>query len=121
MCQSEQEALFLESRLIKEHQPSYNSALKYGSQTWYIRINVAEDYPRLERVPEIYKDDARYFGPLSSRRWTDEAIDVLQRIFMVRTCQGIITPLVGYRTCLQYEHEAMPCALCSTHHARALQ
>lgn len=112
ICQSEQEALFLESRLIKEHQPSYNSALKYGMQTCYIRINVAEDFPLLERVPEKYNDNAKYFGPLSSRRWTDEAIDVLQRIFMVRTCQGIITPQEGYRACLQYDMKRCfaPCA-----------
>lgn len=112
ICQSEQEALFLESRLIKQHQPSYNSALKYGTQTWYIRINIDEDYPRLERVPEPQADNARYFGPLSSRRWTDEAIDVLQRIFMVRTCQEMITPLVGYRACLQYDMKRCyaPCA-----------
>lgn len=112
VCQSEQEALFLESRLIKEHQPSYNSAQKYGIQTWYIRINIAEDFPRLERVPEPQADDARYFGPLSSRRWTDEAIDVLQRIFMVRTCQEMITPMAGYRACLQYDMKRCyaPCA-----------
>ena len=112
ICQSEPEALFLESRLIKKHQPSYNSALKYGTRTWYIRIDVGEDFPRLERVPEIQTDTARYFGPLSSRRWTDEAIDVLQRIFMVRTCQEIIKPLVGYRACLQYDMKRCyaPCA-----------
>ena len=112
ICQSEQEALFLESRLIKQHQPSYNSALKYGTQTWYIRINLAEDFPRLERVPEILSDEARYFGPLSSRRWTDEAIEVLQRIFMVRTCQDSITPKENYRTCLQYDMKRCyaPCA-----------
>lgn len=112
ICQSEQEALFLESRLIKEHQPSYNSALKYGRQTCYIRINVAEDFPLLERVSEKNNDNAKYFGPLSSCRWTDEAIDVLQRIFMVRTCQGIITPEEGYRACLQYDMKRCyaPCA-----------
>lgn len=112
VCQSEQEALFLESRLIKKHLPSYNSALKYGTQTWYIRIDVSDDFPLLERVPEIQSDNARYFGPLSSRRWTDEAIDVLQRIFMVRTCQGIITPHAEYRACLQYDMKRCyaPCA-----------
>lgn len=112
ICQSEQEALFLEARLIKKHLPSYNSALKWGTQTWYIRINVEEDFPRLERVPEILTDNAQYFGPLSSRRWTDEAIDVLQRIFMVRTCQEVIKPLVGYRACLQYDMKRCyaPCA-----------
>lgn len=112
VCQSEQEALFLESRLIQEHQPSYNTAMKYGRQSWYIRIDIGEDFPRLERVSETQADSARYFGPLSSRRWTDEAIDVLQRIFMVRTCQEIITPLAGYRACLQYDMKRCyaPCA-----------
>lgn len=112
ICQSEQEALFLESRLIMKHQPSYNTAMKYGRGTWFIRIDMTEDFPRLERVSETKEDSARYFGPLSSRRWTDEAIDVLQRIFMVRTCQEIITPLVGYRACLQYDINRCyaPCA-----------
>ena len=112
ICQSEQEALFLEARLIKKYLPSYNSALKWGTQTWFIRITMDEDYPRLERVPEIQEDSAEYFGPLSSRRWTDEAIDVLQRIFMVRTCQDKIKPTVGYRACLQYDMKRCyaPCA-----------
>ena len=112
VCQSEQEALFLESRLIMKHQPPYNTAMKYGRQSWYIRINMAEDFPRLERVSEIRADSARYFGPLSSRRWTDKAIDVLQRIFMVRTCQDMVKPHVGYRACLQYDMQRChaPCA-----------
>lgn len=112
VCQSEQEALFLESRLILEHQPSYNTAMKYGRKACYIRINMGDDFPRLERVAETQQDSARYFGPLSSRRWTDEAIDVLQRIFMVRTCQEVITPRVGHRACLQYDIKRCfaPCA-----------
>lgn len=112
ICQSEQEALFLESRLILEHQPSYNSAMKYGRKACYIRIDIGDDFPRLERVEEIHSDGARYFGPLSSRRWTDEAIDVLQRIFKVRTCPDAITPRVGFRTCLQYDIKRCtgPCA-----------
>lgn len=112
ICQSEQEALFLESRLILEHQPSYNSAMKYGRKECYIRIDMGEDFPRLERVAETKRDSAKYFGPLSSSRWTDEAIDVLQRIFMVRTCKDAITPNVDYRACLQYDIKRChaPCA-----------
>ncbi len=112
ICQSEQEALFLESRLILEHQPSYNTAMKYGRKACYIRIDIGEDFPRLEKVTETQEDSARYFGPLSSSRWTDEAIDVLQRIFLVRTCQEVITPHVGYRACLQYDIKRCyaPCA-----------
>ena len=112
VCRSEQEALFLESRLIQEHQPSYNTAMKYGRSSWYIRIDIGEAFPRLERVSEIQPDGARYFGPLSSRRWTDEAIDILQRIFSVRTCEGEITPVQGFRACFQYHLKRCdaPCA-----------
>lgn len=112
VCRSEQEALFLESRLIQEHKPSYNTAMKYGRQSWYIRIDIGEAFPRLDRVSETQPDGARYFGPLSSRRWTDEAIDVLQRIFSLRTCEGEITPVAGCRPCFQYELKRCdaPCA-----------
>ena len=113
VCRSEQEALFLESRLIQEHQPTYNTAMKHGRQSWYIRIDVGADFPRLDRVSETQPEDgARYFGPLSSRRWTDEAIDVLQRIFPVRTCEGEITPDPGFRACFQFDLKRCdaPCA-----------
>ena len=59
-CRSEQEALFLESRLIQEYQPSYNTALKSGRTFWYIRIDVGEAFPRLERVSDTEPDGARY-------------------------------------------------------------
>ena len=112
ICRSEQEALFLESRLIQKYQPTYNTAMKHGRQDWYIRIDVGEAFPRLERVSETQPDDARYFGPLSSRRWTDEAIDVLQRIFPVRTCEGEIVPTPGFRACFEYDLKRCnaPCA-----------
>ena len=112
ICRSEQEALFLESRLIQEYQPSYNTALKSGRASWYIRIDVGAAFPRLDRVSETQPDGARYFGPLSSRRWTDEAIDVLQRIFSIRTCEGEITPVPGFRACFQYHLKRCdaPCA-----------
>lgn len=112
ICRSEQEALFLESRLIQEYQPTYNTAMKYGRRFWYIRIDIGEDFPRLERVSETQPDGARYFGPLSSRRWTDEAIDLLERIFSIRTCEGKIIPIPEFRPCFQYELKRCdaPCA-----------
>ena len=86
--------------------------MKYGRASWYIRIDIGEAFPRLDRVSETQPDGARYFGPLSSRRWTDEAIDVLQRIFPVRTCEGEITPTPGFRACFQYDLKRCnaPCA-----------
>lgn len=113
VCRSEQEALFLESRLIKEHQPSYNAALKYGRKSWYIRIDVGEDFPRVEQVCEKEEaDGARYFGPFSSRRWTAEAVDVFHRIFPIRTCEGAIQPSSAFRPCFSYHIKRCdaPCA-----------
>ena len=91
--------------------------MKYGRQSWYIRMDIGEAFPRLERVSETQPDGARYFGPLSSRRWTDEAIDVLQRIFPVRTCEGEITPILGFRPCFQYQLKRCdaPCAALITY------
>ena len=112
VCRSELEALFLESRLIKEHQPSYNTALKYDRKSWYIRIDLSADFPAVEQVSEIQADTARYFGPFFSKRWTAEAIDVFHRIFPIRTCEGTINPRPGFRACFQYHIERCqaPCA-----------
>lgn len=120
VCRSEQEALFLESRLIQEHQPSYNSAMKHGRKSWYIRIDVGEDFPLVEQVSEKEEvDGARYFGPFSSRRWTAEAVDVFHRIFPIRTCEGAITPCPAFRPCFSYHIKRCdaPCAGYVTHEA----
>lgn len=119
VCQSELEALFLESRLIKEHQPSYNTALKHGRKSWYIRIDLAADFPAVAQVPETQPDTARYFGPFFSRRWTAEAIDVFHRIFPIRTCVGPINPHPEFRPCFQYHIKRCeaPCATYVTRNA----
>jgi len=112
VCQSELEALFLESRLIKEHQPSYNTALKYGRKSWYIRVALTEDFPDVEQVSEIKPDTARYFGPFFSRRWTAEAIDIFHRIFPIRTCKGTINPHPEFHPCFRFHIKRCeaPCA-----------
>lgn len=111
VCASELEALLLESRLIKEHQPPYNTSLKSDPPSLFIRINLNDDFPRIDVVFEIAPDGARYWGPFSSRRWTEEVIEVLHRIFPIRNCEGTITPHPDFRPCFSYHinHCGAPC------------
>ena len=111
ICDSELEALLLESRLIKKYQPPYNSSLK-SSRSPFIRISLNDDFPKIELVFTEDSDDARYLGPFSSVRWTREVIDVLHRVFPIRTCEGKITPNPDFRPCFSYHlnHCGAPCA-----------
>ena len=112
ICGSELEALLLESRLIKEHQPSYNRDLKGNRRDGFIKIDFNDDFPRPEVVWETTVDGARYFGPFSSVKWTHEIISLLFRIFPLRTCEGPITPNPDFRPCLSYHLKRCdaPCA-----------
>lgn len=112
VCGSELEALLLESYLIKEHQPPYNTTLKFNRPSWFIRIDPNDRFPKIDLVLEIVPDGARYWGPFSSRRWTEEAIDILHKIFPIRTCEGEITPQLAFRPCFSYHVRrcGAPCA-----------
>ena len=112
VCASELEALLLESRLIKHHQPPYNTSLKSVQRTPFIQVTLNEDFPRVAIVFKEETDKARYFGPYSSLRWTREVIGVLHRIFPIRTCDGAITPLPDFRPCFSYHLKRCqaPCA-----------
>ncbi len=118
ICRSELEALFLEAQLIKKHQPSYNTALKYGGKSWYIRIDIGADFPLVKQVSKTEPDGARYFGPFASRRWTAEAIDVFHRIFPIRTCEGALNPHPEFRPCFNY-HIRRCNAPCTGHVTRS--
>ncbi len=102
ICNSEFEALLLEARLIKENQPPYNSALKEGWKSWFIKIDYSDDFPRLELTSEQSNDRARYFGPFSGRKCTEDVINSVQRIFPVRTCEQKLTPRRDFRPCLSH-------------------
>ena len=112
VCESEMEALLLESHLIKEHQPPYNTTLKFNRPSWFIRIDPNDCFPKIDLVLESVSDGARYWGPFSSRRWTEEAISVLHKIFPIRTCEGAITPQPAFRPCFSYHvgRCGAPCA-----------
>ena len=112
VCASELEALLLESRLIKHHQPPYNTSLKSVRRSPFIKISTNEDFPKVTIVFKEESDKARYFGPYSSLRWTREVIEVLHRIFPIRTCDGTITPLPDFKPCFSYHLKRCqaPCA-----------
>ncbi len=102
VCNSELDASLLEARLIKENQPPYNSALKEGWKSWYIKIDYSDDFPRLELTSEQLEDGARYFGPFSGRKWTEDVINSMHYAFPVRICEERLIPRRDIRPCLSH-------------------
>jgi DNA polymerase-3 subunit epsilon len=109
---SELEALLVESRLIKELQPRYNVQLRNYEQYPFIKIDVKADFPRVTATREVRADGARYFGPFSSRRAVDATIEVIQKLFPIRTCTRALPPAAKPSDpCLRYHMGrcAAPC------------
>jgi len=100
---SELEALILECNLIKEHKPRYNVLLKDDKQYPYIMVTMEEDYPRVVLTRNIKKDNNLYFGPYASSKVVKDTIDVIKRLFPVRTCKKNLNSIrKGDRPCLYY-------------------
>lgn len=89
---SELEALLLESRLIKELQPPYNVQLRNYELYPFIKIDIQHPFPRVYAAREVAADGARYFGPFRSRRLVDLTIELIQKIFPIRTCTRGLPP-----------------------------
>jgi excinuclease ABC subunit C len=85
-CNTEFEALVLETNLIKEHRPKYNILMRDDKNYVYIKVSVQEDYPRLSIVRRREKDGALYFGPKSSADACEKLFNILRKIFPIRTC-----------------------------------
>ncbi len=83
---SELEALVLENNLIKEHEPRYNTMLKDGKTYPYIKATVQEPFPRLLFSRILKRDGNKYFGPFTSAASVREAIELVNRIYHLRTC-----------------------------------
>ena len=83
---SELEALVLENNLIKENQPKYNTLLKDDKTYPYIKVTTGEDYPRIFLTRKIRKDNAKYYGPYTSAGSVRDTIDLLSKIYKIRTC-----------------------------------
>jgi excinuclease ABC subunit C len=86
MTDSVSEALLLEINLVKRHRPRYNVRLKDDKSYPFIKITMAEDFPRIERTRRLPADGSRYFGPYASASSVDEAMNLIRRLFPFRTC-----------------------------------
>lgn len=109
---SELEALVLECNLIKEHRPKYNTMLRDDKTYPYIRVTVGEDYPRILFSRQIKKDHSRYFGPYTSAGAVKDTIELMNKIYRLRTCsRNLPKDIKKDRSCLNYHiHQcAAPC------------
>ncbi len=110
---SELEALVLENNLIKEHRPKYNTMLKDDKTYPYIKVTVSEAYPRILFSRMMKKDKSRYFGPYTSAAAVKDTIDLMNKLFQIRTCNRNLPRDIGKdRPCLNYHIKQClaPCA-----------
>lgn len=109
---SELEALVLECNLIKEHRPKYNTMLRDDKTYPYIRVTLGEDFPRVLFSRQQKKDKSRYFGPYTSAGAVKDTIELINKIYQLRTCSRNLPRDIGKeRPCLNYHiHQCMgPC------------
>ena len=110
---SELEALVLENNLIKEHRPKYNTMLKDDKTYPYIKVTVSEAYPRILFSRVMKKDRSRYFGPYTSAAAVKDTIELMNKLFQLRTCNRNLPKDIGKdRPCLNYHIKQCmaPCA-----------
>ena len=98
---TEAEALILENTLIKRHKPRYNARLKDDKTYPYLKIDLAEDFPKVYITRKVAKDGARYFGPFASAGSVRQTMDLIKRLFPYRSCTKAITGK-DPRPCLEY-------------------
>jgi len=102
ITESENEAIILESNLIKSHLPRYNILLRDDKQYPCLRLNMQESYPRLNMVRKIKRDGAIYFGPFSSAQSVRSTLKIIDRLFRLRKCKKSKLPRRS-RPCLNYQ------------------
>lgn len=109
---SELEALVLENNLIKENSPKYNTMLKDDKTYPYIKVTLGEDYPRVLFSRQMKKDHSRYFGPYTSAAAVKDTIDLINKLYQLRTCNRVLPRDCGAdRPCLNFHiHQCVaPC------------
>lgn len=99
---SELEALVLECNLIKEHRPKYNTMLKDDKSYPYIKVTVQEPYPRILFARQIKRDKAKYFGPYTSAMAVKDTIELIRKLYKLRSCNRSLPKENGERPCLYY-------------------
>ena len=101
LTESDEEAVFLECNLIKEHKPPYNSRLKDDKSYPFIKIDMSEDFPRVYITRAINNDGSLYFGPYASASSVRSTLALLKKLFPYRSCTKSITG-TSQRPCLDY-------------------
>ena len=100
---SELEALVLECNLIKEHHPKYNTMLMDDKTYPFIKVTVNEPFPRVLLARKMLKDKAKYFGPYTSAQAVRDTIDLIHKLYHVRSCNRNLPKDIGKeRPCLNY-------------------
>lgn len=100
---SEMEALILECNLIKEHQPRYNTMLKDDKSYPFIRLTVKEEFPRVMIARKMKKDGSKYYGPYTNVGAVKDTIELLTKIYKLRTCRKSLPKDIGRgRPCLNH-------------------
>ncbi len=100
---SELEALVLENNLIKEHAPKYNTLLKDDKTYPYIKVTLGEAYPRILFSRTMKKDKSKYFGPYTGAAAVKDTIELLNKLYQLRTCNRNLPRDIGNeRPCLNY-------------------
>jgi excinuclease ABC subunit C len=113
---NEEAALILEANLIKEHHPRYNIALRDDKSYPYIKVTVQEPFPRVYVTRHLVNDGGRYFGPYTDVAAMRRALNVVKRIFTVRSCNYDMPRVMPDRPCLDYHigRCKAPCILAQT-------
>ncbi len=100
---SELEALVLECNLIKEHRPKYNTMLKDDKSYPFIKVTLGEEFPRVLFARTMKKDKSKYFGPFTSAGAVKDTIDLIQKLYHLRSCSRSLPRDIGKeRPCLYY-------------------
>ncbi|MBR4732159.1 MAG: excinuclease ABC subunit UvrC [Lachnospiraceae bacterium] len=100
---SELEALVLENNLIKEHSPKYNTLLKDDKTYPYVKVTLGEPFPRILFSRSMKKDKSKYFGPYTSAAAVKDTIDLLNKLYQLRTCNKNLPKDIGVeRPCLNH-------------------
>src|SRR3954452_2785414 len=115
---TEAHALILEANLIKEYQPKYNIALRDDKSYPYIKVTVAEPFPRVWVTRHLVDDGSRYFGPYTDVGQMRRALNVVKRIFTIRSCNFDMPRQMPERPCLDYfiKRCKAPCILAQSQH-----
>jgi excinuclease ABC subunit C len=102
VTQTEAEALILEANLIKKHKPKFNIDLKDNKTYPFLKVTLYEDFPRVIKTRNYVEDGSRYFGPYTNVSVIYKSLEIIQRLFKIRTCKKVIKENSKDTPCLNY-------------------